>query len=98
MEIDDVVNITQSNKKQLNEISFVDIYMQKRNGKKCWTIIKNLEVDDKKELLKVLRRKFSCNGNIDEDDYIWLTGDHREELEEILTKRYNFEKGTIKIH
>ena len=35
MEIDDVVNITQSNKKQLNEISFVDIYMQKRNGKKC---------------------------------------------------------------
>lgn len=98
MEIDDVVNITQSDKKQINDISSVDIYMQKRNGKKCWTIIKHLEVDDKKDLLKSLRKRFSCNGNIDEDDYIWLTGDHREELEEILTKRYNFEKGTIKIH
>ena len=98
MEIDDIVNISKDNKNKVVDNSSVDIYMQQRNGKKCWTIIKNLNADDKKDFLKVLKRKFSCNGSIDEDDYIWLTGDHRNELEAILIERYKLDKNSIKVH
>ena len=98
MEINDIVNNTSNNTNNVIEQKVIDIYAQQRNGRKCWTIVKNFCEVDKKDFVKILRKKFSCSGSIDDDGYIWLTGDHRSELQNIIIDRYKYEKSCVKIH
>lgn len=72
----------------------VHISMQKRNGKKCITIIEGLANDlDLKKILKMLRKKLQTNGTVinnddDEAHVIQLQGDKRNEVAELFV-RYN---------
>lgn len=64
------------------------IRIQKRNGKKCITTIQGFEEDlDVKRICKAMRKKFSCNGNVtqneeDLDEVIQLQGDQRENVKQ----------------
>jgi translation initiation factor 1 len=71
--------------------SQIHVRVQQRNGRKCWTLIEGLNSDmDIKGLLKMMRKKFSCNGNIQKDkttgeSVVQLTGNHRDKVKHLFT-------------
>ena len=81
----------------------VHIRITKRSGRKSITTIegipqlptaKNLKLEN---LVKELRKKFSCNGSI-KDGVISLQGDHRFDIRDILVKKELCKEEQIKIH
>jgi translation initiation factor 1 len=103
MEIDLINNVTNSIKEQLdNEAINVHIRIQKRNGKKCWTFIENMEKinsDQKflKKLTQSLGKSFQCSAFL-KSNMIHLTGDHRDKVKEYLVKNLDVSEKNIKIH
>ena len=82
----------------------VDIFIQKRNARKCITSIQNLDKDNMnlKKFVKSLRKKFSCNGHISKDeklgDVVVFQGDHREKIKLILVSDHGYEEEDIILH
>ena len=71
--------------------SKITIATQKRNGKKCITILYGLDQDiDLKKILKYLKKKFNCNGSIENDEnfgeIIQVSGDKKKEIFDFLVK------------
>ncbi|EEY20052.1 translation initiation factor SUI1, partial [Verticillium alfalfae VaMs.102] len=69
--------------------SYIHIRIQQRNGRKTLTTIQGLPRRfDQKKILKVIKKKFACNGTIVEDsemgDVIQLQGDQRKAIHEFL--------------
>ena len=99
----DINNLVNNNNifDDINE-RIIDIKCLKRNNKKHITIIKNLEVNENKkskDILSYLKKKLSCNGSYDiEVNEFKLQGDHREELKNILKKKFDINEKNIKIH
>jgi translation initiation factor SUI1 len=80
-------NINNS-KSEFLDSKFLTIHVQRRNGKKCMTIITGLEEDlDLNKIISHFKKTFNCNGSITKDEksdeIIILTGDNKEAV-------YNF--------
>lgn len=85
----------------LNEhLSYLDIYLSQRNSRKSWTIICGLQLTDKEKklFLQKLKKKLSCNGNIDENGNIKINGDHKKEISPLISQLINFPQSRIRIH
>jgi len=85
----------------LNEhFSFIDIHITKRNSRKSLTIISNLTISnkEKKDFLQNLKKKLSCNGSIDENGNIKITGDHKKEISPLITSLINIPQSRIRLH
>lgn len=58
---------------------------EKRNGKPVTLVGRfYLSLDDKKELLKLLKKKLACGGAI-KDEWIEIQGDFKNKIKDILT-------------
>jgi len=85
----------------LNEhFSYIDVHVSQRNSRKSWTIISGINISekDKKEFLQKLKKNLSCNGNIDENGYVKITGDHKKEISTLINKFLDFPISKIRFH
>jgi len=83
-----------------DEENCVTIRVQKRNGKKCITIITGFAKDlDLDKILKHLKKTFSCNGSISNDEkfgeVLKLTGDKKENVYKFLISEQIYKKECI---
>ncbi|KAJ5377750.1 uncharacterized protein N7496_005159 [Penicillium cataractarum] len=77
-----------------------------RNGRKTLTTVQGLPKKfDQKKILKVIKKKFACNGTIVADtemgEVIQLQGDQRKDVQEFLTDKkegLELDAKTIKVH
>ena len=77
--------------------------MRQRSGRKSVTILHGLPKDlDPKKVLKVFKKEFACNGNIDDDEefgeVIQLQGDHRAKIQALLVEEGICKKDEIQVH
>lgn len=84
---------------------YVHIRIQQRNGRKTLTTVQGLpKVFDQWKILKVIKKKFACNGTVVVDlemgEVIQLQGDQRKDVKEFLTDKDGLEldDNTIKVH
>ncbi|KAJ5692169.1 eukaryotic translation initiation factor eIF-1 [Penicillium macrosclerotiorum] len=68
---------------------YIHIRIQQRNGRKTLTTVQGLPKKfDQKKILKVIKKKFACNGTVVPDEemgeVIQLQGDQRKDLYEFL--------------
>lgn len=71
---------------------FLTIYFTERNGRKTLTTVQGLPKKfDQKKILKVIKKKFACNGTIVVDtemgEVIQLQGDQRKDVQEFLVDK-----------
>ncbi|KAG9778262.1 hypothetical protein KCU88_g4343, partial [Aureobasidium melanogenum] len=85
--------------------NYIHIRIQQRNGRKTLTTVQGLPKKfDQKKILKVIKKKFACNGTIVTDsemgEVIQLQGDQRKDVQEFLTAKDGLELDakTIKVH
>lgn len=85
--------------------NYVHIRIQQRNGRKTLTTVQGLPKKfDQKKILKVIKKKFACNGTIVNDtemgEVIQLQGDQRKDVQEFLIDKEGLELDpkTIKVH
>jgi translation initiation factor 1 len=74
------------------------IRIQKRNGKKSITTVSGFEEDlDVKRICKAMRKQFSCNGNVIEDEQegevMQLQGDQRDNVKQWILENQVIEKN-----
>jgi len=67
----------------------VHIRIQQRNARKRITTVEGLDDDlDLKKILKAMKKKFSCNGNVEKSEeygmIIKMSGDQRETVKNFL--------------
>jgi translation initiation factor SUI1 len=87
------------NKKQ----QVVHIRFVQRNGRKSDTFIENLDNEiDKQKMLKSLKKGCSCSGTIkktdNDEEYIMLTGDQRDNVLNYLVSVIKLDKDMIIMH
>ena len=59
---------------------------EKRNGKPVTLVGRfNISEDEKKEVLKLLKKKLACGGAIN-NEWLEIQGDFKDKIKEILTK------------
>ena len=59
---------------------------EKRNGKPVTNVGRfNISLDEKKEVLKLLKKKLACGGAIN-NEWLEIQGDFKDKIKEILTK------------
>jgi len=88
------------------EQNYIHIRIQQRNGRKTLTTVQGLPKKfDQKKILKVIKKKFACNGTIVNDEkmgeVIQLQGDQRKDVQEFLTDKkegLDMDPKTIKVH
>jgi translation initiation factor SUI1 len=78
----------------------VTIAMQKRNGKKCVTIVTGMAEDlDVQMILSHIKKKHNCNGAVLKDDtfgeVLMFTGDQRENFFTFLIDEQINQSGDI---
>ncbi|KAL1586131.1 hypothetical protein WHR41_04830 [Cladosporium halotolerans] len=86
--------------------NYIHIRIQQRNGRKTLTTVQGLPKKfDQKKILKVIKKKFACNGTIVADsemgEVIQLQGDQRKDVQEFLTDKkegLGLEALTVKVH
>jgi len=85
--------------------NYIHIRIQQRNGRKTLTTVQGLPKKfDQKKILKVIKKKFACNGTIVNDsemgEVIQLQGDQRKDVQEFLVDKNGLELDakTIKVH
>jgi translation initiation factor SUI1 len=79
--------------------------MTERNGRKTLTTVQGLPKKfDQKKILKVIKKKFACNGTIVNDtemgEVIQLQGDQRKDVQEFLVDKkegLELDAKTIKV-
>ena len=77
-----------------------------RNGRKTLTTVQGLPKKfDQKKILKVIKKKFACNGTVVADtemgEVIQLQGDQRKDVQDFLTNKKDglgLDVKTIKVH
>ncbi|CAG8905359.1 unnamed protein product [Penicillium egyptiacum] len=85
--------------------NYIHIRIQQRNGRKTLTTVQGLPKKfDQKKILKVIKKKFACNGTIVSDtemgEVIQLQGDQRKDVQEFLTDKkegLELDAKTIKV-
>ncbi|KAK5133451.1 Eukaryotic translation initiation factor eIF-1 [Meristemomyces frigidus] len=86
--------------------NYIHIRIQQRNGRKTLTTVQGLPKKfDQKKILKVIKKKFACNGTIVSDsemgEVIQLQGDQRKDVQEFLIDKkegLELDAKTIKVH
>ncbi|MCJ1421738.1 Eukaryotic translation initiation factor eIF-1 [Xylographa parallela] len=86
--------------------NYIHIRIQQRNGRKTLTTVQGLpKIFDQKKILKVIKKKFACNGTIVVDtemgEVIQLQGDQRKDVQEFLVDKkegLGLDAKTIKVH
>jgi translation initiation factor 1 len=86
--------------------NYIHIRIQQRNGRKTLTTVQGLPKKfDQKKILKVIKKKFACNGTIVNDtemgEVIQLQGDQRKDVQEFLIDKkegLQLDAKTIKVH
>ncbi|KAK8070855.1 translation initiation factor SUI1, partial [Apiospora hydei] len=86
--------------------NYIHIRIQQRNGRKTLTTVQGLPNKfDRKKILKVIKKKFACNGTIVNDtemgEVIQLQGDQRKDVQEFLIDKkegLELDPKTIKVH
>ncbi|KAF6222922.1 hypothetical protein HO133_000973 [Letharia lupina] len=86
--------------------NYIHIRIQQRNGRKTLTTVQGLPKKfDQKKILKVIKKKFACNGTIVNDtemgEVIQLQGDQRKDVQEFLVDKkegLELDAKTIKVH
>ena len=84
--------------------NYVHVRIQKRNNKKCLTLIEGMPKDiDLKKVLRYFKKAFSCNGTIvtnqeTEEKIIQLTGDNRKEVEKFLKEEGIVPESCVRVH
>ncbi|KAG5664333.1 hypothetical protein KAF25_008067 [Fusarium avenaceum] len=86
--------------------NYIHIRIQQRNGRKTLTTVQGLPKKfDQKKILKVIKKKFACNGTIVNDsemgEVIQLQGDQRKDVQEFLIDKkegLELDAKTIKVH
>jgi translation initiation factor SUI1 len=86
--------------------NYIHIRIQQRNGRKTLTTVQGLPKKfDQKKILKVIKKKFACNGTIVNDsemgEVIQLQGDQRKDVQEFLIDKkegLELDPKTIKVH
>jgi len=81
-------------------------HITERNGRKTLTTVQGLPKKfDQKKILKVIKKKFACNGTIVNDtemgEVIQLQGDQRKDVQEFLVDKkegLELDAKTIKVH
>ncbi|KAK2560546.1 Eukaryotic translation initiation factor eIF1 [Acropora cervicornis] len=81
----------------------VHIRIQQRNGRKTLTTVQGIVDDyDKKKLVKVFKKKFSCNGTVIENEeygeVIQLQGDQRTNISSFLESIGLAKKEQLHVH
>ncbi|KAH9868257.1 hypothetical protein J1614_007329 [Plenodomus biglobosus] len=71
---------------------YIHIRIQQRNGRKTLTTVQGLPKKfDQKKILKVIKKKFACNGTIVSDlemgEVVQLQGDQRKDVQDFLTDK-----------
>jgi translation initiation factor 1 len=99
----DTTNII--NSKEIEKQPDIHIRVQKRNGRKCITSMEGIETTgmklDLEKIISVVKKKFACNGNINNEDgkqIIRLHGDQRKKLADFLIEEEIIDKKYIHIH
>ncbi|KNG47428.1 translation initiation factor [Stemphylium lycopersici] len=85
---------------------YIHIRIQQRNGRKTLTTVQGLPKKfDQKKILKVIKKKFACNGTIVSDaemgEVVQLQGDQRKDVQDFLTDKkegLGLDAKTIKVH
>ncbi|KAH7085518.1 protein translation factor SUI1 [Paraphoma chrysanthemicola] len=86
--------------------NYIHIRIQQRNGRKTLTTVQGLPKKfDQKKILKVIKKKFACNGTVVADsemgEVIQLQGDQRKDVQDFLTDKKDglgLDGKTIKVH
>lgn len=86
--------------------NYIHIRIQQRNGRKTLTTVQGLPKKfDQKKILKVIKKKFACNGTVVADsemgEVIQLQGDQRKDVMDFLTDKkegLGLDGKTIKVH
>jgi translation initiation factor 1 len=84
--------------------NYVHVRLQKRNNKKCITLIEGMPKDiDLQKVMRYFKKAFSCNGTIvtqhdTEDKIIQLTGDNRKEVEQFLKEECIVPENCVRVH
>ncbi|KAF2014651.1 protein translation factor SUI1 [Aaosphaeria arxii CBS 175.79] len=86
--------------------NYIHIRIQQRNGRKTLTTVQGLPKKfDQKKILKVIKKKFACNGTVVTDtemgEVIQLQGDQRKDVQDFLTEKkegLGLDSKTIKVH
>ncbi|KAF1841448.1 SUI1-domain-containing protein [Cucurbitaria berberidis CBS 394.84] len=84
---------------------YIHIRIQQRNGRKTLTTVQGLPKKfDQKKILKVIKKKFACNGTVVADnemgDVIQLQGDQRKDVQDFMTDKkegLGLDAKTIKV-
>jgi len=108
--MDDFDNLSNNNidpladiEDQLNQTK-IHIRIQKRNARKHICTVEGLEMDktELKNMIKGMKKKFACNGNLVNDDklgfVIQLQGDMRDNIKQYLIDNYSFNEDCIITH
>ncbi|TQS39097.1 hypothetical protein Golomagni_00382 [Golovinomyces magnicellulatus] len=84
--------------------NYIHIRIQQRNGRKTLTTVQGLPKKfNQRKILKVIKKKFACNGTIVVDtemgEVIQLQGDQRKDVQEFLVDKEGLEldSKTIKV-
>ncbi|KAF2807788.1 anaphase-promoting complex subunit Apc5 [Mytilinidion resinicola] len=85
--------------------NYIHIRIQQRNGRKTLTTVQGLPKKfDQKKILKVIKKKFACNGTIVNDtemgEVIQLQGDQRKDVHDFLVDKkegLELDAKTIKV-
>ncbi|KAH7112905.1 protein translation factor SUI1 [Dendryphion nanum] len=101
-EADDATGETKTTSQQ----NYIHIRIQQRNGRKTLTTVQGLPKKfDQKKILKVIKKKFACNGTVVEDEtmgeVIQLQGDQRKDVQDFLVDKkggLGLDNKTIKVH
>ncbi|KNG47693.1 protein translation factor sui1 [Stemphylium lycopersici] len=86
--------------------NYIHIRIQQRNGRKTLTTVQGLPKKfDQKKILKVIKKKFACNGTVVADsemgEVIQMQGDQRKDVQDFLTDKkegLGLDGKTIKVH
>ena len=82
----------------------IHLRVQQRNGRKCITTVEGLDsLDiDLKKILKRFKKRFSCNGAIQESEkkkkILQLSGDQRKGISDFLSKNEISKQEDIVVH
>merc|ERR1711871_1003967 len=82
---------------------YVHIRIQQRNGRKSITTVAGLNEElDLKKILRALKKEFSCNGTVLEDEQdgsvLQMQGDQRNNVAKFLTEQGIVAKSNVKVH
>ena len=89
-----------SDEDDLKTVQKVHLRLQKRNNRKCWTIVEHIPTDlNLKKILKYMKKELSCNGHLKYEEsksddpkdkgepVLVFQGDHRDTIKSFLIEK-----------